>query len=301
MKKTILLLSCIFSLSATQAAITIVNVANNQFNPVNPTVNVGDTIRYNFISGFHDAISTGSVIPVGAALIFSGAPSSTPRIYDYKVTVAGTYNYYCSIHGNSSGSGMAASFVATNPLPLRMGTFSASMAQNKSVSILWNTYNEVNINRFVLRRSTDGVHFTDLATLNAQGSEAATYNYSDVAVAETRYVFYQLAIYEDNGSITFSNTTTLKNTFENGKLILKMGPNPLTRPEQLMIQFNAENEGLMEVTVYNTGGKNVLYTKMQAFPGFNNGHLHLCDLNAGVYKLKFSFEGKEETKSVIVY
>jgi len=301
MKRTLFLLASCFTSYIGIAAITIVTVTNFQFSPSNPTVVVGDTIRFDFVTGFHNAVSTGNTLPAGAAAINTGLPSGTARIFDYPVTADGAYSYYCEVHGGSGGVGMAANFTATLPLPLTMGAFSANIGADKSVKVFWKTYNESNVRDFTLMRSTDALHFTEIAKVSAKGNTEQEYSIIDNDKPDNRYIFYQLIITDLNGKKTYSNTATLKNVHDNGNLITKMGPSPLTRPEELMIQFNAENEGKMNVMVYNSAGKKVLTVKMQALPGLNNGHLHLCDLGAGVYNIKFAYENKVETKSIVVY
>ncbi|HSZ25586.1 MAG TPA: T9SS type A sorting domain-containing protein [Cytophagaceae bacterium] len=71
------------------------------------TVLVGDTIRWNWVSGSHT--STSLTIPSGASGWNVGIASSSSN-FDYKVTTAGTYNYQCTYH---SGSGMVGSFVVS--------------------------------------------------------------------------------------------------------------------------------------------------------------------------------------------
>jgi plastocyanin len=88
-----------------------VQVSNFAFTPSNlPNVNVGDTIRWQWVSGVHT--TTSSSIPAGAAT-WDNLISSTAQVYEYKVTVSGTYNYVCTPHL----PGMIATFVASGVLP----------------------------------------------------------------------------------------------------------------------------------------------------------------------------------------
>lgn len=220
-KQLLLLLSCGFTLVA-QATITVVTVTNFQFSPANPTVLVNDTIRFSFTTGFHNAVSAGNTLPAGAAAINSGAASSAVRTFDYKVTVAGSYSYYCAIHGGSGGVGMAANFTATMPTPLTMGLFKATLINEKKATLYWNTYNENQVKDFTIRRSIDGLHFDEIAKLPASGQQQQEYTYADNELPDNRYIIYQLTITDLNGSKTYSNTVTLKNTYEGNRLITKM-------------------------------------------------------------------------------
>jgi plastocyanin len=91
-----------------------VQVANYYFNPTSLNVLVGDTIKWQWVSGNHT--TTSSSIPTGAAT-WDELINPSNHVYEYKVTVAGTYNYVCTPH---IPMGMIASFVATAPAMLNV-------------------------------------------------------------------------------------------------------------------------------------------------------------------------------------
>ena len=91
-----------------------------------------------------------------------------------------------------------------------------------------------------------------------------------------------------------------KNQDATSKLITQIGPNPIKRPAELMVQYNADKEGSVQTTVFDLSGKLVLQSKISAFPGLNNAHLHVCDLPAGIYNVQFSFNGTRENKRIII-
>jgi plastocyanin len=77
-----------------------VGVANFQFTPPSATVAAGGTVTWNFNQGIHN------VTWVAGGFTNSGDLGS--GTYQVTFPAAGTYSYYCSIHG-SPGSGMAGS------------------------------------------------------------------------------------------------------------------------------------------------------------------------------------------------
>lgn len=301
MKYMLLPFLFLFVTTKSMAGITTITVTNFQFSPANTTVAVGDTVRFDFAVGFHNATSAGNTLPAGAAAINSGAPSSLVRTFDYVVTDPGTYDYYCEVHGGPGGAGMAGTFTATSPLPLTLGNFTGAISSDRHATINWNTYNERNVQVYSLQRSRDGMHFSEIAKIVPQNGDNQQYTYSDKEAVAERYVFYQLVITDLDGSKTYSRILSLKNVYDNGKLVTQIGPSPLTRPQQLMLQFNAEKAGWMDAEVYDLKGKRVMEVKLQALPGLNNGHIHLCDLDEGKYLIRFSYENKVETKQVVVY
>ena len=108
------------SVASAQAIVTI-EVFNFDFGNaqtglhINPTINVGDTVRWNWVSGFHstktaagqpDAWDSGNHLPA-----FS---------FDHTFNIAGTFNYYCDIHGVDAGGGNVAGMsgsVIVNAVP----------------------------------------------------------------------------------------------------------------------------------------------------------------------------------------
>jgi len=86
----------------------VIQVSNFQFNPASITnVLVGDTIHWEWVDGSHTTTST--TIP-GSAATWDQPINSTSTSFEYKVTVAGTYNYKCTPH---FASGMVGSFIAS--------------------------------------------------------------------------------------------------------------------------------------------------------------------------------------------
>lgn len=92
------------------ATIHIVTVADFAFSPSSMTVNVGDTVRWTWVSGFHTTTSTN--IPAGA-VSWNQQINNASISFDYEVLAAGDYFYECSIHSNMMGS-----FTAVNPAAL---------------------------------------------------------------------------------------------------------------------------------------------------------------------------------------
>jgi plastocyanin len=93
------------SMNANAVTITVlVGSGGNNFSPQAFSATVGDVIHFEWASGFHDV--TQNSAPAGAAAITSpGTLDSSGDFFDYTVTVAGTYTYYCSIHGIASMNG----------------------------------------------------------------------------------------------------------------------------------------------------------------------------------------------------
>lgn len=89
--------------SSANATIRTVQVGpgfTTTFSPANVAANVGDTIRWTWVSGTHDVTSTS--VPGGAASFAS--PIQSSGTFTYVVTVVGNYTYVCTLHPGMDGS-----------------------------------------------------------------------------------------------------------------------------------------------------------------------------------------------------
>lgn len=112
MKKFFLLLLFIsINVTASFATIRTVNVANFSFTPATVNAFVGDTIKFQWVSGSHTTTcdgTNGTTRPAGAAS-WNANISSGSTTYMYKITTAGNYHYVCLPHAPD----MAGDIVAT--------------------------------------------------------------------------------------------------------------------------------------------------------------------------------------------
>ncbi|MEO7176813.1 MAG: lamin tail domain-containing protein [Saprospiraceae bacterium] len=89
-----------------------VELSGSSFNPKNITVNVGETVTWNSLTGFHNVNGSLATYPLNPAGFFSGAPQNAPFTYQFTFTIAGLYNYRCDIH---FGGGMVGTVTVIDP------------------------------------------------------------------------------------------------------------------------------------------------------------------------------------------
>ena len=162
---------------------------------------------------------------------------------------------------------------------------------------------EENVDYFSVQKSKTGSDFTEIAKVPAAGhsSTVRSYTYSDLDLSSSdKFYYYMIATVDKNGSKQFSSVQLFRNKGDIPKLIVSMSPNPISRLGHLMLKFNADKAGKMEVTVTNMEGKSVVKTVMQAYEGVNNGHLMLDNVPAGVYSIIFKLDNIKEVHELIV-
>lgn len=169
-----------FATSGAYSQIHIVNVGDFYFEPSNLTVEVGDTIRWVWIEGHHTTTST--TIPSGAPA-WDSPMTSAVTSFEYRVQVAGVYNYHCVPHS----SVQIGQFTAVNPTP----TLSVSPG-NQNVSNVAGTTN------FIIMTSGNwtATSTADWITFAASGSGNSTLNvqYEANTSVDTRIANITLAV-----------------------------------------------------------------------------------------------------------
>lgn len=96
-----MLIAVIAGITTVKATIRTISVADFKFSPSAVNANVGDTIRWVWSSGTHT--TTSGTIPNGATS-WNANINSGNTTFDYVIPVAGTYNYFCSIHPQMTGT-----------------------------------------------------------------------------------------------------------------------------------------------------------------------------------------------------
>ena len=306
MKKIYLsfLLLAFLSSKNASAKIIAISVTNYQFTPANTNVTVGDTVRFTFISGTHNATTNGvsGGLPAGAVAVYSGGIGAVSS-YDYITAVTGTYKYVCELHGNAATyTGMVGQFTVSSIVPVTLTQFNIE-PDGKKPLLTWATTTEQNADYFSIRSSTDDIHFTEIGRVNASGnsSDEKFYSFIDNTITSSNnFIYYELAIVDKNGNEQLSPIKLFTNPNSTTKLIEQLSPNPISRPGQLMVYFNSQKEDMLNVNVFDATGKQVLTTNMEAVQGLNSGHIHVCNFAAGIYTLVFTMNGLKETRQVVV-
>ena len=103
MKKIYLTLTASCLCVAAIFAQTTVTVQSNSFTPQNLTVQVGETVLFDNIGGFHNVNGTQATFPSNPESFGNGGAMSAPWNYEHTFTIPGVYDYQCDPH---AGLGM---------------------------------------------------------------------------------------------------------------------------------------------------------------------------------------------------
>ena len=176
-------------------------------------------------------------------------------------------NTVLSLHGSSAyaftvdanaGSFAADRFkvvyYAAAPLPVSFTSIKATQ-QNKDIAVEWQVANQVNISKYEVEKSTDGRHFTTVATQQPVGINGAnaTYNWLDVNAATGNH-FYRISSTGFSGDIKLSSI--VKVTIGKGIPAIVVYPNPVVN-NTIALQFTDMPKGDYGIRLMNMLGQTV--------------------------------------------
>ncbi len=301
-----LLLAALWCAGVSMAHATVypVSVSNFQFNPATVNAAVGDTITWTWVAGSFPHTTTCEPASQGAfnslpdgAATWNVPMNSTSITFSYVLKVSGTYHYSCIPHASF---GMVGVINASSVLPVTLLNFGASLTPDGKALLKWSVANEQNVSYYSVQKSMDGSAFTDIGKVTATGTASQKeYTYTDGTAASSHYVYYTIKTVDKDGKTQLSPIVLFTNNKVKSGIIISMSPNPINSPGHLMLQFNAEKDGSLQVQLFDAGGKLVKQTTMTATAGVNNGHFHLGELPPGAYTVVFLLDGKKETRRLI--
>ncbi len=204
------------------------------------TATSGSNVNFTVISGPAE-ITNGVVYIQGSGMVTIQATSAGNVYFDSAAPVTKT-------------------FYVNGVLPLQLLTFTGSLVNN-NVLLNWTTANEVNMSSYIVERSTDGVHFTDIGTVNATGGSSGTGNYyftdQSLNILAASPVYYRLKEVDKDGKQTLSSTIPI--TLSSVKKIV-VYPNPAKRVIHLLL--NQPLAGDSYLKLYDMMGKEVMNHKL---------------------------------------
>ncbi len=161
--------------------------------------------------------------------------------------------------------------VSQNPLPVKLTQFSADLLSDKQVLLKWQTVQEINANKFIVKRSTDKQNWTLVGEVKANNNSNRTINYEllDETIKNgSGVIYYQLVQADLNGDEYVSPIVSL-NLSKEMFSIIKVYPNPAAD------KINIEGAAF-PINIYDVMGKLVMKVA-------NEGDLDISHLEKGVY------------------
>jgi len=138
------------------------------------------------------------------------------------------------------------------PLPVELLWFDATCS-NGTVQLAWATASEANSSHFVVQRSADGSHWTDIGQVAAAGHshQQMDYAHHDPAPTPAAVLYYRLLQIDQDGQSTTlptTNVSCIPNT-------IRVFPNPTE--DLIRVDAAALNDDVVQYTVIDDQGRTV--------------------------------------------
>ena len=196
---------------------------------------------------------------------------------------------------NGLGKSYTYAFTTCNfTLPVELISFTGK-AVDKTSDLKWTSVSEVNLDKYEVQKSRDGVNFSTIALAFAKGEDKNDYNFSDVNPYEGMN-FYRLKMIDIDGTFSYSNTVILR--FGDVKTAnVVIAPNPVST--NINLQMTDLQEGFYKIEVTNAIGQLQLTKKVNVSQYLQKESI-LCpsSMNKGVYWLSIYDEKNNRIKSI---
>lgn len=179
-------------------------------------------------------------------------------------------------------------------LPVTVSSFTATR-ENNGVKLAWSTATEINSDKFILERSTNGTSFSLLTEIAAAGNSntAVKYSHLDADLPQSTYVYYRLSQRDKNGKLQIIG---IKKIYIGGQgYEIAIYPTVATSTVNIEIQ-GAVNEAIT-VRVVDLAGRQVSQHIMA--PRQNRLTINTDKLSKGMYIVQVSGGGKSETSKFV--
>ena len=139
-------------------------------------------------------------------------------------------------------------------LPVQLTEFTVQK-ENSNAVLQWTTVTEMKNDHFDIERSTDGVHFTTMGTVNGKGTTAVTnhYVYYDPVAGIREMLYYRLKIVDMDNKGFYSRVIALRPDGSPMVQNVTVYPNPFQGNVRLL--FNSTQDMTITIRISNMSGQ----------------------------------------------
>jgi hypothetical protein len=225
-------------------------------------------------------------------IIFLSAQPTTNTTVQTNNGIGGVINSGSSTTAQN-GQGTNGSGIISNsptPLPIELLNFSATLL-NSEVKLTWTTLTETNNDFFTIERTTDGINFEYLFTVDGAGNSNATTNYSttdDSPLSGQSY--YRLKQTDFDGNFTYS---ALESIYHDKLTLFSVYPNPAQNNLTIIL---AQNIKMINVSISNNIGQEIYNTMSNK----NYIELSTTEFAEGTYYVKVITDSQTQVQKIII-
>jgi hypothetical protein len=197
-----------------------------------------------------------------------------------------TTSYRATVTNGVCPAFSGSSTIFTNgTLPVRPGSLTGKAGAGL-IRVSWSGFSETNTAGYELEKSTDGVHFLKIHSVEpVSQSGTNTYSFDDLSPVQG-HNYYRVKEIMNSGSALY--TAAIDVRYERGNSTLSVFPNPVTG-RTLNVKFDEGAAGTYQVQLVNQAGQMVLQENVRHGGGSFARTLQIPgSVPAGVYHLRVS-------------
>ena len=171
--------------------------------------------------------------------------------------------------------------------PVRLVNLDANPVQNKFIRVDWDTWDEQNLDHFVLQRGTDNINFSTIVTPNAVGNTSGqtSYDFDDMDVVPGVTYWYRLRLIDQDGSEEITPSVEARLLPENTPIELNLYPNPISG-DDLNIDLQVQEAEVVKLYVVDGLGRIVRKIDLELMAGQNHYVLATETFAVGPYMIR---------------
>ncbi|MGL1887916.1 MAG: T9SS type A sorting domain-containing protein [Reichenbachiella sp.] len=185
-------------------------------------------------------------------------------------------------------------------LPVTLHLFELVVVNETKVKIAWQTSSEINNDYFMLYKSTDGVHFDVLATLDGYGTtnEIINYEYVDQVTGRGAYYYYLKQVDFDGKSEIFNTKKITLNS--NLGIVDIVYPSPANHNADVFVRANPIDKTTLKISLFDVTASRTKQLSYQYEGSVIRLNTSQLNLNSGLYLIKISYDQQTYTKRLII-
>lgn len=266
-------------------------VSSSGFNPDNLTINIGDTVIWQWALGTHTTTSDDQT----SSEAWDANLNVIQWFFQKTFNTTGTYSYHCRIDTNESGL-----ITVVDPVPVELTYFNAKYVED-FVLLEWETASEANNLGFNIERKKDNAGWSKIAFVQGKGTSSSSqkYSYKDTDKLESGVYYYRLKQIDLNGALRYyeKNKIDIKN--ENSFELLQNYPNPFNPTTS--IKYVVPRKSIVQIKIYNVLGNEVAtIINEEKQEGFYETTFDGSQLSSGIYYLQMKADNFQSIKKMIL-
>ncbi len=252
-------------------------------------------------------------IYVNGVLNVTGAPGTTTPVYSFPARFGSMFwngfspPQYNGHNGkldefriyNRALTALEIIILASVALPVKLSSFTG-VNKNNTITLNWQTQYEQNSSHYSIQRSVDGMNFTDVARVAANGNSniPLNYSYTDVlppGVKMHKTVFYRLKSVDTDGN--FGNSEIVALQLDKTDIRLLVSPNPAKNILQVQTGSGLEGNGVL--TIADITGRQVYRRNIELQAGSNSIPVNISLFGPGIYHVQLISGNQSHVKQFV--